>query len=246
MSESFVGIIARNVAALILRFSMMSGVYTCFVVKQHNSELASLDTRLTSLFTSTGAYRNYRVSNGREEHCIAFVTAVFCSDTDEAKQLATFLKLDVFNYKDRHSDDICYLSNCTKLSTMWRSLGWVKFTVAPEQYRLYAPGAANHNEIERPHFVATNKKGDILFTDGEHHIVGMLTRHNPARMSIVCGQWGEKGVPSTPSHGDGLGVKMKLHSPSGLAVLPSINGKEEYCLFADTDNRYVYMHDTIL
>ena len=116
----------------------------------------------------TGALRNYRLTNNVSEHCIVFITAVYCSDTVEAKRLAGFLKLDVFNYKDRHSDDTCYLSNCAALSEIWQSLHWVKCTIAPEQYRLYSSHCANHHQIERPHFLATTKCGDIIFSDGEY------------------------------------------------------------------------------
>jgi hypothetical protein len=114
---------------------------------------------------------------------------------------------------------------------------WIKVTFAPEQYRLYAAQCADHRQI-RPHFVATNKKGEVVFTDGENHIVGILTRHNPAKMLIVCGEWGKSGKSLTA----GLGGKMKMNRPSGLAVVLSADGKDEYCLVADTENRYYKHH----
>eukprot|EP00976_Prorocentrum_cordatum_P096745 1190695-Prorocentrum_minimum.AAC.4 len=162
----------------------------------------------------TSSMRNNRVTDGRDEFCIVFLVAIYCSSTVEAKQLASLVSKAVFDYKDRHADRLCYETHCKPVRDLWSTLGHVKCTVVPEQYRQFAPNAANHHVMDRPTFVATTLKGDIIISDSEKHCVMLCTRNNPTRLKIICGTVDQPGDPS-----DGVGTNTHMRFPSGLAVI---------------------------
>jgi hypothetical protein len=182
----------------------------------------------------TGAMRNYRLTDGTDEFCILFLIAVYCSNTPEAKLLSTLVSKAVFDFKDRHSDRLCFETHCTAVRDLWAGMGHVKATIIPEQYRLFAPQAANHEHIlDRPTFVAVTTKGDVLISDAEKHVVILCSRNNPTKAKVICGTVDQPGSASA-----GVGINTCMRFPSGLAITPFKAGMQD-CLVADTKNRCI-------
>ena len=87
-----------------------------------------------------GSLRNYRIvcCFGEGEFCVAVLTAIATSNAPEAKALLECTDADVFNYLDRHSDRICFLTVHEPVQAVLRSVGHVKLTLAPEPFRVWA------------------------------------------------------------------------------------------------------------
>ena len=181
-----------------------------------------------------GSTRNYRLTDGSTgEFSVRTLLAVATSDSPAAAQLAAAASRDVFKALDRHSDQIAYETVHKPIQDVLRSVGHVKDTLLPEPYKTWSTRCENHDTLSRPTSVAFNTRGEGIFCDADGHVIGMFTRHWPAKVSIVAGTWGETGRARS---GDVLGTEVKLHRPMQLAVLVVTPGKDERAFFGDLGN----------
>ena len=156
------------------------------------------------------------------------------ANADIAKGLVEATTLDVFQYKDRHSDHTSYLTSCPKIQHWYSRCGYIKTQELPNCYRPWTALANNHDLLRRPHFVIANCRGDRIFTEVENHVIGMYTAHNPPKLKVICGIWNHPGKAK-----QGMGVESQTTFPAQLALLPVKPGKEEYVYFADSGNRAI-------
>ena len=200
----------------------------------------------------TGALRNYRLTDGMTgSFCVTDLIAVACSDTDIARKLVAATSVEVFQYKDRHSDHTCYLTSCSEVQELYEQCEYVKAQELPNCYRPWTALANNHNLLRRPHYLATNSRGDRFFTEVENHCIGMYNCHNPPKFKIICGIWNHPGKPqgqcNSPSRcgslaccvgkpKQGMGLESQMRFGGQLALLVIQPGKEEYMYFADVGN----------
>lgn len=199
-------------------------------VEYHQNTLGALH----GLKNTIGATRNYWVRSETGEFSVSVLRAIVCSDTDEGRQLASVIKTDVLVCRDRHSDEMAYLTCYKPTRDVLQACGDVKVQIVPEAALKWHSRVEDHSRLERPGCVALNSRGDILVSDLENHTIMMVTTHVPAKVKEIVGIWNEPGRHST-----GLGTQCATNCPMQLALLVVQPGKEEYCLFADSGNRVV-------
>ena len=180
------------------------------------------------------ALRKYRIASEADgEITIAMLRALVCSDTALATALAAQTRSDVFLCRDRHSDAICWYTCCEAVRAALATASSISYCLVPEQYITWHPRAKAHQAVQRVTSVAVNARGELLMTDSEAHVIYMLTRHVPAKLSVIAGLCGKPGAAV-----DGVisGKAARLREPQHLAMLERVAGKEEHCYFSDVGN----------
>lgn len=109
------------------------------------------------------------------------ITALWVSSTEAGSALACALDSKVIGFRDQHSDNLAYLSVCEAVSEVCRAVKSVSATAIPDPYRFFTAEAKTHKVLSRPHFIACNANGELIWTDAGSHAVVMANRHNPPK-----------------------------------------------------------------
>ena len=108
--------------------------------------------------------RNYRLTDMSDAFCVAMLTAIWASKSEESKKMRKIAPAAVFTARDRHSDEICYQTVSKDMEDVVRETGSVLLTLVPEQYKTYKVEAKTHSLLGRPLYITNNANGDFLWT----------------------------------------------------------------------------------
>ncbi|KAH8093347.1 hypothetical protein JL720_4473 [Aureococcus anophagefferens] len=174
--------------------------------------------------------RNYRSASSKGTFCTTMLAAIGTSkNATLARRLCESVTTDVIFYKDRHSDEVAYLTVCPEVQGVLRDAERVKFEVVPEWIRPWSAMAAEHKLVRRPVHVASNTRGEFVFVDPETG-VWMGDRHSPCRIRKLV----EPRASKSPTGVAGV---------AGVAVLVVRPAQEEYALVADVEHERIIVID---
>ena len=194
---------------------------------------------LHGLKSMIGTLRNYRtVGFGSDgEFGVHHLTAIATSKSLLGAELLQATTADCFNYLDRHSDRVCHLTIFEPVQRVLRECKFVKATLVPEPFRVWAKRVANQStELSRPASLVLNSRGEVLYSDPDAHTIGFVSRNTPAKLLIVAGQYGKQGSIAAGA-APVRGTSGKLHTPLQIALLVVKRGRDERLLICDTGNK---------
>ena len=108
--------------------------------------------------------RHYRLTDMSETFYVGLLSAIWASNTSEAKKMKEVSPAAVFSYLDVHSDEICYQTVSKPLQDIVKETGDAVATLIPEQYKPTSNEAKTHTILGRPLYISRNANGDFLWT----------------------------------------------------------------------------------
>jgi hypothetical protein len=108
--------------------------------------------------------RHYRLTNMSETFYVGLLSAIWVSNTSEAKKMKEVSPAAVFSFRDAHSNEICYQTVSIPLQNIVKETCDVVATLIPEQYKPSSNEAKTHSILGRPLYITCNANGDFLWT----------------------------------------------------------------------------------
>ena len=181
--------------------------------------------------------RRHRIASQSDgELSIGILRAVVVSRSSLAIRLARVTRSDVYLCKDKHSDATNYMTCHPPVCDLLCEAEHVAEQRVPEIHLGWHSHCKTHDLVRRPGCIAVNARGDAIISDLEGNVLVMVSRHLPAQVKVIAGKWGPPGRAAAV---EGVGTRVRLSYPWGLAVYSIEPRKNEVCFAADAGNNAV-------